>query len=92
MSREDSLWALSKAMNPRRLAILLGACVGGLLLTLGLAGLFSPKDWRGTASIEVDAPPARVWGRLTDIASLPQRRPDIQSVSALETDAQGPRR
>lgn len=82
---------MRQAVQPKRLAWLLGACLLGLGLTLGAAGLFSARSWRGSASVEVAATPATVWRSLVDIEALPKRRPDLQAVTEVARGGTGPR-
>ncbi len=72
----------------------LGAFIVGLLLLLMTVfiaiGGFSSSLYQGSKTIQLDAPPERVWKELTDLSSLPQKRREVVGVEILESRGGSP--
>jgi hypothetical protein len=69
----------------RKLAMSIVGLVLGLTMLFIAIGAFSSSAYVGTKTIQLDAPPARVWQEITDLESLPKRRREVVSVEILET-------
>ncbi|HQI18325.1 MAG TPA: SRPBCC family protein, partial [Leptospiraceae bacterium] len=69
-------------------AYILGT-VMSIMVVFFVVGLVAPKEYTGSKTAQISAPPSRVWAVLTDIDSLPKNRPEIARVEVLEKD--GPR-
>lgn len=65
----------------RRLLILLGIVIGVPLLAY-LVGLFVPRDHVASLSIDLAAPPQRVWSLVSDFENTPKWRTDITGVAS----------
>ena len=63
--------------------------VMSIMVVFFVDGLVAPKEYTGSKTAQISAPPSRVWAVLTDIDSLPKNRPEIARVEVLEKD--GPR-
>ena len=53
-------------------------------------GYTLPVKHVASSSAELDAPPERIWERITDISAFPQWRKDVKSVEIVERAAAGP--
>jgi len=62
--------------------IIVGALVG-LVVLIGLIGAMLPRDHVATMTAVIPASPDEVWATLTDVASYPTWRPDLQRVEVL---------
>jgi uncharacterized membrane protein len=56
------------------------ACV---ILIVIIVGALLPVAHTASRSVEISAPPDRVWAALTDVSAFPQWRPDVASVEPL---------
>lgn len=69
----------------RKLALSLVALVLGLTMLFIAIGAFSSSAYVGSKTIQLDAPPARVWKELTDLESIPKKRREVIGVEILES-------
>jgi uncharacterized protein YndB with AHSA1/START domain len=73
-----------------RLALIILGAVVGLIALIAIIGALLPRDHVATLTARIAAPPAAVWGVITDPASFPKWRADVTTVELLPTTATGP--
>lgn len=73
-----------------RWLLIIGGTLGGLVALIVATGYALPVKHVASSSVEVGAPPERVWEVITDVASFPRWRTDVKSVEILRRAAAGP--
>jgi uncharacterized protein YndB with AHSA1/START domain len=73
-----------------KLTFLILGSIAGLIALVAIIGALLPRDHIATVTARIAAPPAAVWGVLTDPASFPTWRADVTKVELLPATATGP--
>lgn len=73
-----------------RWLLIVGGTLAGLVALVVVIGYTLPVKHVASSSIELDAPPERVWERITDVSAFPQWRKDVKSVEIVQRAAAGP--
>jgi hypothetical protein len=61
----------------------LGIAVAAVAVIVVAIGLKLPQDHTATRTADVSVPPDQVWAVITDVASYPKWRPDVQRIESL---------
>lgn len=73
-----------------RWVMIIGGTLAGLVALVVAAGYALPVQHVASLSVELDAPPERVWTTITDVASFPRWRRDVKSVEIVQRTPAGP--
>lgn len=73
-----------------RWTLILGGSLVGLIALALVVGYSLPVKHVASRSLEVAAPPERVWNAITDVASMPQWRAGLKSAEILRQTPAGP--
>ncbi len=73
-----------------RWLLIIGGTLGGLVAVIIAAGYALPVKHVASLSVELDAPPERVWETITDMTSFPLWRKDVKSVEIVQRAPAGP--
>ncbi|MGK2935874.1 MAG: SRPBCC family protein [Gemmatimonadaceae bacterium] len=73
-----------------RWLLIIGGTLGGLVALVITAGYALPVKHVASVSIELDAPPERVWETITDVTSFSRWRKDVKSVEIVQRTPAGP--
>jgi uncharacterized protein YndB with AHSA1/START domain len=66
-----------------RWLVLAGVILASIVLVVIIVGALLPVAHTAERSVEISAPPERVWAALTDVSAFPTWRPDVASVEQL---------
>lgn len=67
-----------------------GGVAAGLVALVLMAGYALPVKHVASSTVELEAPPERVWEMITDVESFPRWREDVKSVEIVQRAAAGP--
>ena len=70
-------------------ALIAGGVIVSLIVLVVIIGALLPRDHVATVSARIAATPDAVWDMITDVASHPSWRSDVQRVEALPSTTTG---
>lgn len=73
-----------------RWLLIIGGTLGGLVAVIIAAGYALPEKHVASLSVELDAPPERVWETITNVTSFPRWREGVTSVEIIQRAPAGP--
>jgi len=74
-----------------RWLLIIGGSLAALIVLVLIAGYSLPVQHVAARSVELRAPPQRVWQTITDVESMPQWRSGLKSVDIVGQTSAGPK-
>jgi uncharacterized protein YndB with AHSA1/START domain len=73
-----------------KIALIIVGAIAAVIALVAIIGALLPRDHVATVTARIAAPPAAVWGAITDAANFPHWRADITRVDLLPATPTGP--